>query len=89
MLFIIIKMLLSISPFEPHAIRLLQIRTKTERNTQPIISIVGQWKTPPMEVLLSDILYRAACEGVNLVIEIGKGAGRKTVVMSVVKIRGC
>jgi len=42
-----------------------------------------------MEVLLSDILYRAACEGVNLGVEIGKGAGRKTVVMSVVKIRGC
>jgi hypothetical protein len=42
-----------------------------------------------MEISLCDILYKAACEGVNLGVEIGKGAGRKTVVMFVVEIRGC
>jgi hypothetical protein len=40
-----------------------------------------------MVLLLSDILYRAASEGVNLGVETGKGFGRKTVVVYVVEIR--
>ena len=40
-----------------------------------------------MVLLLSDVLYRAACEGVILGIGIGKGAGMITVVVFVVEIR--